>query len=242
MTLIFIPFIDCDQVVKLRVIKDVCRASLLPPLSFFSTLKTCPCRLIPNRSADSFTHTHTNSDMRWLPKAATAEESDDRWFFFFFIYSFFCEHKCCCCVGQWGPFKNLSHANPFFCHHLFKKKENRRREPWVLHVIVVIFYFRSGIHRLPIPESQLQNHMPSVWPFPPPNYLLLTSNVLSGRSERNARLCGVIYLFSRPKITLINLLMQIVQHLNELFFFFFFSILLSEGMQIFFFFSFLPRH
>lgn len=109
-----------------------------------------------------------------------------------------------------------------------------------MHVIVVIFYFRSGIHRLPIPESQLQNHMPSVWPFPPPNYLLLTSNVLSGRSERNARLCGVIYLFSRPKITLINLLMQIVQHLNELFFFFFFLHSFEWRDADFFFFFFSP--
>lgn len=240
MTLIFIPFIDCDQVVKLRVIKDVCRASLLPPLSFFSTLKTCPCRLIPNRSADSFTHTHTNSDMRWLPKAATAEESDDRWFFFFYLFLFL---RTQVLLLRWTmrAFQESLTREPFLLSSSFKKKENRRREPWVLHVIVVIFYFRSGIHRLPIPESQLQNHMPSVWPFPPPNYLLLTSNVLSGRSERNACLCGVIYLFSRPKITLINLLMQIVQHLNELFFFFFLHSFEWRDAD-FFFFSFLPRH
>ena len=160
--------------------------------------------------------------------------------FFFFLNVFaFYEHKCCCCARQWRPFKcHLSHTNPFLCRHL-KKKKKRRREPWVLHVIVVIFYFHSGIHPLLIPESspppQLQNHMPPVWPFPPPNYLLLTSNVLSGRSESNACLCGVIYLFSRPKITLINLLMQIVQHLNDLFsFFFFFSFFCVKGCRFFF--------
>lgn len=167
-----------------------------------------------------------------------------RWSLIFLFFYLFLFLRTQVLLLRWTmrAFQESLTREPFLLSSSFKKKkENRRREPWVLHVIVVIFYFRSGIHRLPIPESQLQNHMPSVWPFPPPNYLLLTSNVLSGRSERNACLCGVIYLFSRPKITLINLLMQIVQHLNELFFFFFLHSFEWRDAD-FFFFSFLPRH
>lgn len=155
--------------------------------------------------------------MWWPPKAATVEESDD------------------CCL--WTPglllrptmkaFEVISHANHLLCRHL--KKSRAFGFAYIVVFLFSFFFCHWGIHLLPVCESfPNSSHMLSIWPFPLPNYLALTSNIISGQSESywwglhsSVCLCGVIYLFSRPKITLINLLMQIVSHLNGFFFSFF---------------------
>lgn len=78
--------------------------------------------------------------------------------------------------GLWSV---ISHLNPLLCRHLKKSRGFS-----FAYNCGCFFFFHWGIHLLPAPESfPNSSHMPSIWPFPLPNYPPLTSNVLSGQLE-----------------------------------------------------------